>query len=297
MVISWDQTFSQWAQAPAATEQQRSENSESAIRNAVAASEKLKNRKIRVFPQGSYRNRVNVRRDSDVDIGVCCFDVFFPSYPDGTTRETFGNIAGEYEFSVFKNEVEDALVSYFTASSVHRGNKAFDLTENTYRVEADVAPFFEHRRYHADGSFLTGVELRPDSAQLVSVINWPDQHYANGVSKNTASGRRFKAVVRILKSLCNQMESEGISAASDLPGFLIECLVYNVPNSQLGNSTYSDDVRSSIVHLYSGTADDQACADWVEVSDLKYLFRGNKPWTRQQANKFMLAAWQYLGFK
>jgi hypothetical protein len=143
---SWEITFQAWAQPPGKTEQERCENAEGAIRNAIRASEKLSQRDIRVFTQGSYRNRVNVRQDSDVDIGICCYDVFFSSYPEGTTKETFGNSDSDYRYAVFKNEVEEALVAYFGRDSVERGNKAFDLKENSYRVEADVAPFFEHRR-------------------------------------------------------------------------------------------------------------------------------------------------------
>ena len=198
MADTWEDTFHAWSRPPTKTEQQRCENAENSIRNALSSSEALKNRDIRIFTQGSYKNRVNVRRDSDVDIGVCCYDVFFPSYPEETTKETFGNIDGDYKYSVFKNEVEEALVSYFGRSAVIRGNKAFDLTENTYRVEADVAPFFEHRRYDVNGSCLSGVELRADNTPSKRIINWPEQHYENGVNKNTSTGRRYKAVVRIL---------------------------------------------------------------------------------------------------
>ena len=218
---SWDHLFSQWAKPPGSTEQQRSKNAESAVRNALSASAKLNNRKIKIFSQGSYRNRVNVKLDSDVDIGICCYDGFFPSYPEGATNETFGNVDGDYQFAEFKNDVQEALVNYFGANSVDRGRKAFDLTENSYRVEADVAPFFEHRRYQTNGDFLLGVELRPDNSQYLRVINWPEQHYANGVSKNNSTHKRFKATVRILKALCNQMKTEEVSAAKDIPGFLI----------------------------------------------------------------------------
>jgi hypothetical protein len=37
------------------------------------------------------------------------------------------------------------LRSYFGANAVARGNKAFDVRETSYHVEADVSPFFEHR--------------------------------------------------------------------------------------------------------------------------------------------------------
>ena len=51
-----------------------------------------------------------------------------------------------YSYADFKNDVEAALKSYFGAGSVTRGNKAFDVHANTYRVDADVVPCLEHRR-------------------------------------------------------------------------------------------------------------------------------------------------------
>jgi len=60
MSRDWESVFTNWAQAPSPTEQQKIDNAESQIRAAIASSEKLKNRNIRVFTQGSYRNRVNV---------------------------------------------------------------------------------------------------------------------------------------------------------------------------------------------------------------------------------------------
>ena len=82
------------------TEEQRSENAIGAIRNAVNGSSTLKQRKIKVFTQGSYRNRVNVRQDSDVDVGVMLYyDSFLDEYPEGKTRADFGMIDGDYHYS------------------------------------------------------------------------------------------------------------------------------------------------------------------------------------------------------
>ena len=50
------------------------------ISKAIEASAALASRDLRVFPQGSYRNRTNVRTDSDVDICVLCKDSIFTSY-------------------------------------------------------------------------------------------------------------------------------------------------------------------------------------------------------------------------
>ena len=153
MTRDWENTFASWAKGPGTTEEERSENAIRAIRNAIAKSDDLKHRNIEVFLQGSYRNRVNVRQNSDVDIGILCRDPFFYELPENCTAQDFNIIPATYHYYQFKNEVEGALIDYFGKSAVHRGNKAFDIKENSYRVEVDVAPFFEHRRYSINGRY------------------------------------------------------------------------------------------------------------------------------------------------
>lgn len=290
----WEEKFKRWAAPPGKTEEERCSNAEKAISNAINASDKLNYRNIRVFTQGSYRNNTNVKADSDVDIGILCFDTFFYYLPEGYSRENFDIISATYSYEQFKNEVGEALISYFGSGAVSRGNKAFDVHETSYHVEADVVAFFEHRRYSTDGKYLSGVELRPDNGGRV--INWPEQHYQNGVEKNKATSRAYKSLVRILKSLCNEMSDQNIQQAKDVCGFLIECLVWNVPNSNFSHSDWTGDVRACLAHLFNNTKKEENCIDWGEVSELKYLFRGAQKWTRQQAFLFIDKAWDYIGF-
>jgi len=293
-VATWEDTFASWAQGPGKTEEQRCENAIKAIRTAIDNSDQLKHRDIDVFVQGSFRNRVNVRQESDVDVGVQCHNTFFYDLPEGYTAEDFGITPSKYKYAAFKDELQVALVSHFGKASVKRGNKAFDIKENSYRVEADVAPFFDYREYFAIDRSRSGVRLISDTGDVIE--NWPEQHYQNGVSKNTATNRRFKRLVRILKHLAVDMSDAGNQAAKVVPGFFVECLTYNVPNDQFGGASYTDDVRNMIVYIYQNTQEDTPCKKWTEVNGIKYLFHSSQKWTREQANAFSLAAWQYLGF-
>jgi hypothetical protein len=161
MSRDWEAQFREWAKPPGKTEQDRCDNAASAIRNAIKASDKLRARNVSIFAQGSYRNNTNVRKDSDVDVGILCTDTFFHDpLPEGWTQERLGFSDATYHYDQYKNEVEEALVNYFGRSAVKRGNKAFDVHETSYHVEADVTAFFEHRRYKGDGTYLVGVELR-----------------------------------------------------------------------------------------------------------------------------------------
>lgn len=295
MARDWEAQFRKWAKAPGKMERDRCENAASAIRNAINASDKLQARSISIFAHGSYRNNTNVRKDSDVDIGVLCTDTQFNDYPDGMSRDDFGLIPATYQYDQYKNEIEQALVQYFGRGAVKRGNKAFDVHETSYHVEADVAAFFEHRRYKKDGTFLEGVELRTDEYRK-RVINWPEQHYENGVSKNKQTGTRFKSIVRVLKVLSNEMTEARVSGG-DIPGFLIECLVWNVPNDNFQHYNYTADVRAALAFLFNNTMTQEACKEWGEVSELIYLFHSGQKWTWQQAHAFTSAAWDYVGFE
>lgn len=296
MPRDWETQLREWAKPPGKTEQDRCDNAVSAIRNAIKASDKLRTRGVSIFAQGSYRNNTNVRKDSDVDIGILCTDTFFHDpLPEGWTQEKLGFSDATYHYDQYKNEVGEALVNYFGPSAVKRGNKAFDVHETSYHVEADVAAFFEHRRYKGDGTYLEGVELRTDKENR-RIINWPEQHYENGVRKNNATGTRFKSIVRVLKALSNEMSEQGVRGA-DVMGFLIECLVWNVPNNEFQNSTYRADVRAALAFLFNNTRFQEDCKEWGEVSDLIYLFRSGQKWSWQQAHVFTSVAWDCIGFE
>lgn len=293
--MSWEDTFRSWGKAPGTTEQTKAENAETAIRKAIAADSTLSNKGVTVIPQGSYRNRTNVRQDSDVDICVLNTNTVFYDLPNGMTQTDFGLVPSTYQYSQYKNDVERALVSYLGRDAVTPGKKAFDVHSNSYRIDADAVACFEYRRYAANGTYITGTSFIPDGGQ--KIINWPQQNYDNGVAKNSATGEHFKAVVRILKRLRNKMADEGNAAADPIASFLIECLVWNVPNEGFNHDAYTADVRYALAHLYKNTSTDDACKEWGEINELKYLFRLSQPWTRQQVNSFLLAAWRYIGFQ
>lgn len=305
-VRDWEAVFSGWAQPPGRTEEARCENAVGAIRNAISRSPALRDRGVKVFVQGSYRNRVNVRQDSDVDVGVLCHDVFLSQLPAGKSQASFGIVDASYGFAQFKSELEDALVAHFGRAAVTRGNKAFDIKANSYHVEADVAPFFEFRQYWEDGTYRAGVALLPDD-HSGRIENFPERlveywpavplHYENGVSKNTATGRRFKGIVRILKHIRNEMEERGHPTARAIPRYLLECLAWNVPNACYDGHTWDARVQAVLLHLWSSTKEVAACKSWCEVDGIKYLFHLSQPWTREQAHALANAAWDYVGVR
>lgn len=298
---AWEDQFARWAQAPSKTESDKIANAIAAVRKALDADDKLAPI-TKVFVQGSYRNRVNVRQDSDVDIGVLYTgELFGVFYPEGKGDTDFGLSNASYGYSSFKNDLETALKNHFGKDKVTRGPKAFDIHENTYRVDADVVPLIVHRRYDPSGWYICGTQLQPDNGfrivnwpeKLYDDPHWPNQHYENGQAKNQRTSRAYRAVVRILKKLRNVMDEKGIAAAKPIKGFLIECLVWNAPDACFGNNSWHANVTAVLDHLAFYTSSPLLCGEWGEVSELKYLFKNDEV-KRAQAASFVAEAQKFI---
>jgi len=293
----WNQRFETWACPLSDSEDQRCQNAENVIRAALDVDPTLSRANLLVFAQGSYRANTNIRADSDIDICVCHQDVFFAQYPAGTDMNTFGNSGAGLKFSDFKNQVGYALQRRFGITGVTRGAKSFKVHANTYRIDADVVPVFEYRWYYLNNGIqdhLSGIKFISDAG--ASVINWPEQTYQNGVDKNRATGWKYKQVVRILKNLRGEMQAANIQAAKDFPSFLIESLVWNVADNFFDGDDLYDIVNKVVLDAWYNTYDEGRCKKWTEVNGIKYLFSTSQPWTRIQANNFLWAVREFVGF-
>jgi len=303
----WEDIFRRWSKPSSDTEAEKQANAERMIRAALGDCRALDLHEIKIIPQGSYRNNTNVRQESDVDICVCCMDQFFYDLSFADYGKTEANIIDSpYSYSQFKNDVQLALQRKFGTTGMSRGNKAFDIHENTYRVDADVVCAFAYRLYlkrtlnPLTGTYTLDYVLPPGtkfySDTGSEVTNWPEQQYSNGVAKNTRTGNKFKSIVRAVKSLKYEMDEKGILAAKAIPSFLIECLIYNISDDIFKHDSYVKIVRDCIAICFTATRPEGACQKWMEVNGIKYLFHPAQTWTREQVNDFALAAWSYCGF-
>lgn len=300
--MDWESTLRAWVKPPSDTEEAKRDRTEAEIRDALDAYGPLPNAVMRVFAQGSYKNKTNVRLDADVDIAV--------EYQEGETTPTSSpsiattlkvfsakdladadlgltTLAEPFRPTWFKDHVEAALVDAFGATRVERHDKCLTIPAGTTTLPADVVPCFPYRRYDTRYDVHRGIRIFPDQGPTIE--NFPQQHYDNGCAKNDRTGRRFKRMVRVLKRMENDLVAKG--KVKEVPSFLIECLVYNVPDSLFGAATYLEDFTAITEHIWYQTYNPERCADWVEVNDLKYLFRTSH-WNRELASDLAWEAWQ-----
>ncbi|MFA5086479.1 MAG: nucleotidyltransferase [Candidatus Paceibacterota bacterium] len=291
MSVSEEQ-LSRWAQAPSETEDQKCENAISSITNVIHSHF---GKEVYITKQGSHKNRTNIKADSDVDIAVIHGGYYFPDISglSDADRELYNknNPDSNYRFDQFKNEVHELLQKNFDI--VERKNKCIRITGNSYRVNADVVPAFEHRRYKSYGVIgVEGIAFHSDKGELI--YGFPEQHYENGVKKNENTAKNYKSAVRIIKRIRNEFVEKGLMKLSDMPSFFIESLVWNVENSYIAGKTWRELVESVSAKIWNDMRNPEIANSYAEVSDLQWLFRGQTKRTPKQAEDFMLQVYNYV---
>ncbi len=300
----WRQRFDYWQRPASDTEEQKIESARGQIQKALGKSSWLMQHPYRVIKQGSYENNTNVRNETDVDLCVCTKNALF--FEGGTgetlTREELGLHPLDFTFRDYKQHLVDVLVGHFGISAVQSENKAIKLhAHDDNKIDADVLPAFRFDMFEPRSRWRNGVpSLRAQGVGFYTeagtfVFNFPDQHIVNGRSKNTRTATRYKRAVRILKRLRSYMKDNS-ALFDEIPSFLLECLVYNCPDSDFGDADMVEVLRQVLLSLKIGLSDQNRICQYTEVNDIKLLFHANQGWTHEQAKSFVNNAYDYVGF-
>ena len=284
-----------WCLPPSSTEQEKINNTINMIKSAIDGSQELEDLDIEIFAQGSFANNTNVKASSDVDVCIMLKSTFFTEYPPGLGRNDYGFVEGTITYEDYKNLILNALIKKFGSSNVRVGNKSIKIKSNSYHVEADAVVAFMLKNYFIIDSrqvdkYIEGIRFISNSG--ITVSNYPKDHIANGIQKNNTTNYAYKKLVRIFKRLRNEMVDAGLVDGEKISSFLIECLVWNVPNNIItGYSTWTETVRQSIAYLYNAINENRHL-EWCEVSEHLYLFK-ERIWTDKDAKSFLLNLWNY----
>jgi hypothetical protein len=291
-----EETLTNWSKPASETEEQRISNAISMIKDAINASDILKNKKIEIFVQGSYANNTNVRAKSDVDVCVMLKSPFYSEYPNGYTRDNYGFSGGTYTFKEFRKDIVNALKNKYGNENIKPGNKSIKMEATSYRVEADAVPAFQYRNYKINHSldpekFVEGIKFYSQNKDE-EVINYPKFHIENGKLKNADTQRRYKRVARIFKRIRHQMINEGVPVKQCISSFLIESLLFNVPDSYFNDySSWNETVKQIIIYIHNDSKE-----SYREVSNILDLFDDTRKWDIDSVNKFLKQMYDFLGF-
>ena len=214
--------------------QSAAESTYASVRSALK--DLMQQKSIEVFLQGSYANTTNIRADSDVDVVVMTTTTYFGRITNlaPTARARFDSLpAGTYGRDDLRKDVQEALIAYYGTSRVSPKNKCIKVEKSTGYLDADVVPCFQYRNFtkadpnfHTD--FIEGIRIVPATGP--AIINYPKEHIRRGQEKNARCNGHYKKTVRQLKHLRNRAIAEGRLPDGIAPGYLLECMAFNVPD-------------------------------------------------------------------
>jgi hypothetical protein len=275
------------------SEQRRAERMVTAAINAVPL---LRSTDKRIYPKGSYANNTNVRRDSDVDIVVQnqefeTFD-YYDEQPEVYNPDPY---QGRWTKAAWREAVTEALCEAFDSDVDATGRVAVKIAAvEGSRPPIDVVPANDFRRFWDASRRSSSAGSYIYTRTGKDIVNWPDQQLANGRANNDRTGKRYKNFVRVLKNAENALVDD--EELASLPSYLMECLIWNVPDLTLRRGGVDDAFRDTLVWLWDHLGDDYVKEEWDEPNELKYLFHSTQPWTRAQARELVQAAWTLLDY-
>ena len=291
-----ESTLQGWTEPLSDSEKERVENTRMMIADAIRNDDELSKLDYQIFAQGSYANNTNVRQNSDVDICVMLTSSFFSCYVSGMSGADFGFGKGGMTSQDFRDLVLHALEAKFGAQNVTLQKKCIDIKANTYHVNADVIPSLQYRNYKAINSndkdkYVEGIKYFSLSGE--EVINYPKSHIYNGKQKNNETNHKYKKLVRIFKHIREEMNTEGLIDEDKITSFLIECLVWNVPNQYiLLDESWNNTVKNSIMYLLNAIRDGNVLK-WCEVSGWISLFEDRK-WTITDVENYLRRMYLFM---
>lgn len=292
-------TLSSWTKPASTTEEDKINNAISMIKSAIKNDTNFDNLSYEVFVQGSYGNNTNVRVNSDIDVNIMLTSTFFPEYPEGKDGSNYGFTNGSISYDEYKQLVLTALINKFGSDKLSVGNKSIKIDSNSYRVEADCIPSFQYRNYKYNSSssernFVEGIKYF--ASDHTSVVNYPKVHIKSGIAKNTQTGRNYKRLVRVIKRLRNKMALDNYFNNENITSFLIECLIWNVPNKYINNyDTWDETIKQTLIFL-NESIKDSSYEKWGEVSEMLYMFHSGRKWTINDVQSFINSLWMFMEY-
>ncbi|MEU0467580.1 hypothetical protein ABZ215_26560 [Amycolatopsis sp. NPDC006131] len=228
---------------------------EGTLREALCRSPQLDGRLYEIFGQGSRVNNTSVDHGSDIDL-VLMVRMPFKSNVEALDQRGLGNFrkryhADPYDWDDFRDDVLAALGESYVA---RMGRRCVNVhaPDSLFGEMVDILVATEYRLYSAFPEpgvevYEQGVFFRDHNGQ--SIVNFPKQHRRNGDQKDLRTGGRFKGAVRAAKRARRLAERERMIAEGGAPSYLLECLLYNVPDEVYQMSSPGEEYRGAVEWL------------------------------------------------
>ncbi|MCL2621598.1 MAG: hypothetical protein FWD32_01025 [Firmicutes bacterium] len=249
---------------------------------------------VNIYMQGSYLNGTNVFTASNVEIVVELTKT--ASFDPATLTPASYSLINNYFLGKFNLDytVENLKHDLYLELNAFTDNKATLEERKTIHIAAfkdlprrvDILPAFSFKKFvrKLDGGYkvVPGILVWDDDAQT-HIMSFPKIHAENVSKKDKATNGNFVKMVRIFKTLRIYCSRAELITKKQAPGYFVECLIYNVPNS-LFKGTLEEQFLKIINWLVNDNLLDNNCANeqWALIGTASEF------WNILDANDFLL---------
>ena len=260
------------------TEQMKAEHSIKMVEDAVKNYDwkKFELECPKICLKGSYNNGTNVKIDSDVDIyALFNAHVLIDTEKQCISKYHQVDSKNSKTCEYYRQHLENALYKGFGSKQFTNGKKVFKIRETSYKHEAEVMTAFiakdDKNNDECNGVYL----FFKDNTRA---ITYPEQDKLNSDLKDRDTYGYYKNMVRVFKGIKNDLNLE-------IPSFLIECMIYNIPNNliMIGNDDYLEKAKKIIEEWIKSPTN----FEYVETNGIKKLFAEHQKWELKDASDFI----------
>jgi hypothetical protein len=240
-----------WDNASNQADKQQIKNAFGEIKRCLLSNAEINNYnsrgELKIYEHGSFVCNSSIKQASDLDMHVALARANFPAW---------------------KDTVERVLVGTFGRKSVKRKKVAITVIGHENRADTDVLPcgFYDNQN---------GVVAYSD-AQNRKVKYFPKEDKSGIREMDVDTDNDYSKMVRVYKGCKQEMIQDGIDG---IASFMIECLLYNLPNSLFVYDNYEGTTEDIYLKMFidSKNALFSAQLNTWEKAQAYYEINGEKP--------------------
>ena len=205
----------------------------------------------------------------------------------------------DIDYKNYKHKLYKDIQKHFKKQNVGLGDTSISIKKQMYGINLIAA--YSYRAYqnvidkngNSIVSFIEGLTFFDKNDN--QIINYPFHDEKNYFEINLKTDYRFNSIVRVFKNLSNWISrKEGYSTM--MSSYLINCLIYNNPNTMLKRMIGYDEMITEIVNYLFDILNTDLYRDMYEINDIKLLFSSKQKWDKKLVLNFLSKCREYMKY-
>ncbi|MDR0384182.1 MAG: hypothetical protein LBH47_02585 [Christensenellaceae bacterium] len=246
-----------------------------AVKNVSVAYPFFDPNDVEIYLQGSYANQTNIAFQSKLEIIIKvkktkAFDPIKMKPDEFLLKNNFYiDFFHVYDVKKFKKDIMRAIYDEINQKlKIEAVNFTIPMFDGL-KHDIDITPCFSYKYFGANGGTIPCLLVYNNSIEE-HFLMFNNLHAENGNLKDRLTNGKFKEIVRLVKTIIGISRREELNIKF-VRGYLVECLLYNVPNEMYLTHDQRDTDKANKVEKERGEETERVflkVINWLNFADL-----------------------------